>query len=119
MINNTPVTPAELQDFVAVLSLIHNTGLKTAYPTCDLNWETVGVMPGKKYARLVTLTPGEGKPRSAMGFIDLTNGDILKADGWKKPAKHARGNIRVGNAENLWNGAFFDNGGGLFVAYLR
>jgi hypothetical protein len=53
-----------------------------------------------------------------MGFIDLTNGDILKADGWKAPAKHARGNIRVGNAENLWNGAFTGHSG-LFVAYLR
>jgi hypothetical protein len=26
-------------------------------------------------------------------FVDLTNGDILKAATWKAPAKHARGNI--------------------------
>lgn len=26
-------------------------------------------------------------------FIDKTNGDVLKAAGWKAPAKHARGNI--------------------------
>lgn len=41
--------------------------------------------------------------RSAFAFIDLTGGkvqgvptvigDVLKPDGWKSPAKHARGNI--------------------------
>lgn len=50
------------------------------------------VMRGKRYARIVRVdTLGDG--RSAHAFIDMTNGDILKPDGWKKPAKHARGNI--------------------------
>lgn len=31
--------------------------------------------------------------RSVFCFINAANGDVLKADGWKKPAKHARGNI--------------------------
>lgn len=113
----TPVTTEELNAFVAAVSKRHNEGLKAAYPNCELNWETVGVMPGRKYARLVTQR--DGAPRSAMGFIDMTNGDILKADGWKAPAKHARGNIRKGDVSNLWNGAFTNYGGGLFVAYLR
>lgn len=26
-------------------------------------------------------------------FVDMTTGDVLKAAGWKAPAKHARGNI--------------------------
>ncbi len=30
---------------------------------------------------------------SAYAFIDKTNGDVLKSDSWKKPAKHARGNL--------------------------
>lgn len=34
--------------------------------------------------------------RSAHCFVDMTNGDILKPDSWKKPAKHARGNIFSG-----------------------
>ena len=89
--NKRPVTDAELAAFVAAVSERHNTGLRAAYPTCDLNWETVDAMPGKKYARLVTVR--QGQRSSAMGFINLENGDILKADGWKAPAKHARGNI--------------------------
>src|SRR6478736_2862452 len=36
--------------------------------------------------------------RSAHCFIDRTNGDVLKAAGWSKPAKGARGNIF--NADN-------------------
>lgn len=115
--NENKVTLAELETFVAAVSARHLSGLKAAYPDCEVNHETVGVMPGKKYARLVTQLNGAN--RSAMGFIDLTNGDILKADGWKAPAKHARGNIRVGNIDNLFNGAFTNLGGGLFVAYLR
>lgn len=41
---------------------------------------------GKRYARFVAAG-------SAMGFVDLENGDILKAASWKAPAKHARGNV--------------------------
>jgi hypothetical protein len=58
------------------------------------------VMVGTKYCRIVKedapdksgvgCHPGQ---RSVWGFIDLSNGDILKAAGWKAPAKHARGNI--------------------------
>lgn len=117
MNNNTPVTTEELNAFVAAVSKRHNDGLRAAYPTCELNWETVDAMPGKKYARLVTVR--QGQRSSAMGFVNLTNGDILKADGWKAPAKHARGNIRSGDVSNLWNGAFTGAHGGLFVAYLR
>lgn len=115
--NENKVTPAELENFVAALSERHSAGLKAAYPDCEANHETVGVMPGKKYARLVTQR--DGCNRSAMGFVNLENGDILKADGWSSPARHARGNIRVGNIDNLFNGAFTNLGGGLFVAYLR
>jgi hypothetical protein len=45
----------------------------------------------QKYARIVTVRHGD--ILSAYGFVDLANGDILKAAGWKVPAKHARGNI--------------------------
>lgn len=116
----TPVTTEELNAFVAAVSERHNTGLRAAYPTCPPNWAIVVAESGRKFVRLVSQS--EVAPlnhRSALAFIDLTNGDILKADGWKKPAKHARGNIRKGDVKNLWNGAFFDNGGGLFITYLR
>lgn len=116
--NNIAVTPDELTTFVASVSKRHNDGLRAAYPTCELNWDVVVCEPGRKYARLVTTNVLKSS-RSAMGFVNLENGDILKADGWKAPAKHARGNIRKGDVSNLWNGAFTGHGGGLFVAYLR
>ncbi len=62
----------------------------------------VVVETGKKYARIVETREVvvDGKKqiaeRSAYAFIDLSNGDVLKPDGWKRPAKHARGNILDG-----------------------
>jgi len=46
-------------------------------------------IPGK-YIRLVKV---DGLSRSAFGFVSTLNGDVLKADGWKRPAKGVRGNI--------------------------
>lgn len=45
---------------------------------------------GRKFAKVSKLTYGS---RSAYCFIDLSNGDLLKAASWKAPAKGARGNI--------------------------
>jgi hypothetical protein len=47
---------------------------------------------GKRYVRIVEIDPHHGG-RSAWAFIDVATGDILKPDGYKRPAKHARGNI--------------------------
>lgn len=47
---------------------------------------------GKKYLRIVQ---DNGTQRSVYCFVDKASGDILKADGWKRPAKHARGSIFV------------------------
>jgi hypothetical protein len=52
---------------------------------------TIEVMVGAKFARLVEVTGTVN--RLAYGFVDLANGDLLKADGWKQPAKGKRGNI--------------------------
>ena len=46
---------------------------------------------GRKYKRIVRTDDCGG--HSVHCFVDTTNGDVLKADGWKRPAKHARGNI--------------------------
>jgi hypothetical protein len=51
---------------------------------------------GKKYARIVRRDKWpdqEPSGGSAHCFIDLDNGNILKADGWKRPAPQIRGNI--------------------------
>jgi hypothetical protein len=115
--NQTPVTPQELNDFVSQLSASINSVSHSMYPTCPPNWSQISVdAGGKKYARLVSHREGNREAGgSAYGFVDLTNGDILKAAGWKAPAKHARGNIRVGSVADGWNGACTHYG----VAYLR
>lgn len=53
---------------------------------------------GKRYVRIVKRerNPQTGElceRGSAFCFIDTTNGDILKAAGWKAPAKGKRGSI--------------------------
>jgi hypothetical protein len=46
---------------------------------------------GRKYARIVA-SLGDTQ-RSVHCFVEIETGNILKAAGWKTPAKHARGNI--------------------------
>jgi hypothetical protein len=56
---------------------------------------------GKRYLRIFYRYQECGyEGRRVFGFIDTTNGDVLKADGWKRPAEKARGNL-------------FDESGGL------
>ncbi len=57
---------------------------KSTVPTLDID-------DGKRYVR-IWKSDGPSS-RSAWGFIDKTNGNILKADGWKRPAPQKRGNI--------------------------
>lgn len=124
--NNELVTSEELHAFVSAISARHEQSLKEAYPTCNLNWERISLVRGQRYAKLVKSRPEVNSAgeivgyhnSSAFAFIDLTNGDIFKPASWKAPAKHARGNIRRGDASNLWNGAFV-NPSGLHVSYLR
>ncbi len=47
---------------------------------------------GKKYVKIIRSRVG-GPDGSVHCFVDMTNGDVLKAASWKAPAKHARGNI--------------------------
>lgn len=66
----------------------------------------VGFMRGKKYTRITLARrhSENGKVtvyddfRSVHCFID-TDGNILKANGWKSPAKGIRGHIRNGAAD--------------------
>lgn len=55
------------------------------------HYTTYGIQYGKKYARIYTET--SPRDRSVFCFVDITNGDILKAASWKVPTKHSRGNI--------------------------
>jgi hypothetical protein len=65
----------------------------------------VRVDKGSKYLRIVQVRE-DGTGGSVWGFVDKSNGDVLKADGFKKPAKHARGSIYDKNtwSKFLWTG---------------
>ena len=54
------------------------------------NRKILSVEYGRRYAKVVETIPHS---RSVYCFLDLDNGDILKAEGWLKPAKHARGSL--------------------------
>ena len=77
-----------IEEFTAALNT-HVAALHRAMGS-TLAPPTITTEPGKRYARIVYTTNGA---RSSYGFVDMQSGDILKSDGWKKPAKHARGNI--------------------------
>ena len=55
----------------------------------------VSIEFGRRYAKLISMDVRNGteSAHSVYCFVDLTNGDILKAATWKSPAKHARGNV--------------------------
>ena len=61
------------------------TGEKGCY------WQPVKVEIGPKNVRIVKIESHGGK--SVVCFVDKATGNILKAAGWKAPAKGARGNI--------------------------
>ncbi len=50
----------------------------------------VSIEMGKKNARFVIDVGGQ---RSVLFFVELESGNILKAAGWKAPAKGVRGNV--------------------------
>ena len=77
-------------NFVTGYQRIHTEYMRKQFPKLTPN--TISTTSGKRYLRVVrsdSLTAG----RSVHCFVDLTNGDVLKAASWKAPAKHARGNI--------------------------
>jgi len=53
---------------------------------------TLEVVMGRRYAKV---TQRHGSGRQVYCFVDMTNGDILKAKSWKAPAKDARGNVHT------------------------
>lgn len=78
----------------------------------------IGIPPGgRKFLRVVRWdTDGQGNVlmstpddegntypvgKGVHCFISKETGDILKADGWKKPARHARGNIFTSPTEGM------------------
>ena len=89
---------ADIEDFEQALDafIANIRALQHAYFERNnehLSPPVISVDPkGKKYLRIVQYN---GSQHSVYCFVDKATGDILKADGWKRPAKHARGNIFV------------------------
>lgn len=66
---------------------------------------TITASYGQKYVKIVC-------DNSVYCFIDSSNGDLLKAAGWRGPAKGARGNIfnsncDVGIKANVYGGGLY------------
>ena len=64
----------------------------------------VGYSMGKRYAKLMVANGGQLNG-SVFCFVDLSNGNILKAASWSTPAKGARGNIANRAADLTPHGA--------------
>lgn len=66
---------------------------------------------GVKYVRIVSRDL-KAKTGSAFAFVEIATGDVLKPDGWKRPAKGKRGNIYDTEALGVgMNGAHYANRG--------
>lgn len=56
---------------------------------------------GRRYAKIVA-RDRDGSRTRVHAFIDLITGDVLRAEGWRKPALGARGNIFDPDAGVRW-----------------
>lgn len=62
----------------------------------SFGWECIlSIAKGRRYDKIVKadMHRPDNPSHSVYGFIDKTNGNILKAESWRKPAKNPRGNI--------------------------
>lgn len=78
-----------LQTFLTSAQALIDAYMSKNFPT--LPREVLTTEPGRRYVRIVK-SNGQTS-RYVYCFVDKTNGDILKSETWKKPAKHARGNV--------------------------
>ena len=85
-------TRNEIERFVAEWQEILDRHYATNFPT--LTPDTLSVRYGRRYAKVIGNS-------SVRGFIDLTNGNVLKPASWNAPAKHARGNVSSPASETI------------------
>ncbi len=58
------------------------------------HWDSIlTISKGRRYDKIVSTDDQPMGGQRVWGFIDKNNGNILKAESWRKPAKHSRGNI--------------------------
>jgi len=100
---------ARLAEFVKAIQVNiekhYETNLKVLY---DLKrYPTYELTRGPKFIRVVEAGAAQ---RSVYCFLDY-QGNIYKADGWKKPAKHVRGSIfdenySIGKGLTVYGGVY-------------
>ena len=81
-------TKVALDKFINLIQDMKDVYMTKNFPALQRPVITADV--GRRYAKLLV---SDASSRSVYCFVDLTNGDVLKAATWKAPAKHARGNI--------------------------
>lgn len=93
------VTQEQIENFVSSVQAISDKYYQTNFSR--LTPSKMSYTLGHRYTRIVKTsrhTHDDGRiedgQSSVYCFIDMTNGDVLKAAGWKAPAKNfARGNL--------------------------
>lgn len=96
------ITEEQVAAFVARCQAVLNAHTAANFSNLEPDLLEFDYASAQKFCRVVSrhryknpdtgvVTTGDGG--SAWCFINLENGDVLKPDGWKRPAKHARGNI--------------------------
>ena len=85
---------AAFATFLAGCEKIYNDYMDANFPTNPR--AEFAFSKGRKNIKVFKVekdSNGKIYSRSVHCFVDMTNGDVLKAASWKAPAKHARGNI--------------------------
>lgn len=92
LIEDREVSESDIKRFVASMQKMVDAYYTKKFPR---QGSLLKIIKGKRYYKIAktNLHDGEEGQTSVWGFIEKSNGDILMAAGWKKPAKHARGNI--------------------------
>ena len=99
-----------LAAYVAVVQGVVDAHFKACYPNLTAPRFTIDPK-GRKFVRIVR--SDDSGSRSVHSFVERATGNVLKAAGWKAPAKHSRGNIW---APDTGRGAIDSTG---FTVYLR
>jgi hypothetical protein len=99
------VTESDVSAFVSKVQAAISKDYAANFPI--LTRPEVVYTMGARYARIIKKDVDSNgriaESGSVHSFVDLTNGDVLKAASYKAPAKHARGNLfsPQGGAESM------------------
>jgi hypothetical protein len=80
------VDSPEFQNFFKGVIKIYTDYMNETFPDSSVPYDEFTYKNNRKYIKVI-------RGGSVHCFVNKENGDVLKAAGWKAPAKHARGNI--------------------------